>query len=338
MNTSSSNATASNSSSLRVYKTETGVETLLESVPVADIGKGEVLIRVEYSGINYKDALAVTGKGQIMKNFPLIAGIDLAGEVVESGDIDFKVGDKVLANGSGLGEVHDGGLSQYARIPAKWTIPLPAGLTTREAMIIGTAGFTAAMALYRMEVNGQNPAMGPVVVTGASGGVGSFAVNILANQGYQVIAVSGRDSQFERLTALGARDVKTIEQLNLGTSPLQKAQFGGAIDNIGGNLLSQLIASTTLWGNVASIGLADSPKLNAAVFPFILRGVSLLGISSTNCPMIMRKALWERLGDDLKPTQLESFIFDEVGLDKVVYCAEELLNRQRHGRTIVNCN
>ena len=322
--------------SLRVYKTTSGIETRLESIPVPEIDQGEVLIRVEYSGINYKDALAVTGKGLIIRNFPLIAGIDLAGEVVESKDDTFKPGDKVLANGSGLGEVHDGGLSQYARIPAEWTIPLPQGLSTREAMIIGTAGFTAALALYRMEVNGQNPALGPIVVTGASGGVGSFAVNILANQGYEVIAVSGRESQIARLKMLGARQVVSAEALNLSDSPLQKVRFGGVIDNLGGKLLSQLIASTQLWGNVASIGLAESAEFNAAVFPFILRGVSLLGVSSANCPMILRKALWDRLGDDLKPTHMDSFVFEEIALDTVVDCSEQLIARKRHGRTLVS--
>ena len=320
---------------LRVHKIEKVTETRLEQVDVAEIGSGEVLIKVEYSSLNYKDALAVTGQSPIVRKFPLVAGIDLAGEVVESTDAEFKPGDKVLANGSGLGEELDGGYSEYARLPAALTIHLPESLSTKDAMTLGTAGFTAALALYRMEVNGQNPALGPIVVTGASGGVGSFAVNILSQKGYQVIAVSGREEQHQRLFDLGASEVVTAEQLALSNSPLQAVKYGGAIDNIGGELLAQLIASTHLWGNVASIGLAAGSDLNTAVFPFILRGVSLLGVSSANCPMELRRALWERLGDDLKPGKIEQIVTNEISLSEVVPTASQLLARACYGRTVV---
>jgi NADPH2:quinone reductase len=320
---------------LRVHKIEKSTETRLELVDVAKIGSGEVLIKVEYSSLNYKDALAVTGQSPIVRKFPLVAGIDLAGEVVESKDPSFKPGDKVLANGSGLGEEHDGGFSEYARLPAALTIHLPETLSTKDAMTLGTAGFTAALALYRMEVNGQNPALGPIVVTGASGGVGSFAVNILAQNGYQVIAVSGREEQHQRLFDLGAAEVLTAAQLELSNSPLQGIKYGGAIDNVGGELLAQLIASTNLWGNVTSIGLAAGSDLNTAVFPFILRGVSLLGVSSANCPMELRRALWQRLGDDLKPSKLAEIISNEISLSEVVPTARQLLGRNCYGRTVV---
>jgi NADPH2:quinone reductase len=320
---------------LRVHKQDKTVESRIEEIDVSNIGAGEVLIKVEYSGLNYKDALAVTGTSPIIRKYPLIAGIDLSGEVVESSDAAFKPGDKVLANGCGIGEEHDGGFSEYARLPAEWTIPLSAGLTTKQAMTLGTARFTAALAIYRMEVNGQNPDLGPVVVTGASGGVGSFAVNMLSKNGYQVIAVSGREQQHQRLKELGANEVVTAEQLQLSSSPLQKMRFGGGIDNVGGELLAKIIASTNLWGNVASIGVAGGTDLNAAVFPFILRGVSLLGVSSANCPIELRRALWERLGDDLKPDDNSFVESDEIGLEGIVSAAGELLGRKRFGRTIV---
>ncbi len=320
---------------LRVHKIEKIIETRQELVEVDEIGSGEVLIKVEYSGLNYKDALAITGQSPIIRRFPLVAGIDLAGEVIESSDPEFKPGDKVLANGSGLGEEHDGGYSEYARLPAALTIHLPKALTTKDAMTLGTAGFTAALALYRMEVNGQNPALGPIVVTGASGGVGSFAVNILSQKGYRVIAVSGRPQHHQRLIELGAAEVVTAEQLELSQSPLQGVKFGGAIDNIGGELLPKLLAATNLWGNVASIGVAAGAEFDAAVFPFILRGVSLLGVSSANCPIELRRALWERLGDDLKPSQLTNILSSEITLGEIMSTAKNLLQRNCYGRTIV---
>ncbi len=323
---------------LRIFKnskSKAGIESRIEQLKVDDLSQGEVLIKVVYSGLNYKDALAVSGYGKIIRQYPLNAGIDMAGEVMESTVPMFKPGDKVIANGSGFGEGLDGGFSEYARLPAELTIPLPHGLSLKEAMIIGTAGFTAVLALHRMEVNGQNPGLGPIVVTGASGGVGSFAVDILSKKGYQIIAVSGREQFHPLLKSLGAKEVVKQEQLGLSALPIDAVRFGGVIDNVGGKLLSQLIATTQLWGNIAAIGLAASQDLNTAVFPFILRGVSLLGVSSANCPMPLRKALWERLGADLKPDHLQKIHTETVSLDDILAASLEMLQRKRHGRTII---
>ncbi|WP_444994211.1 YhdH/YhfP family quinone oxidoreductase [Aliikangiella sp. IMCC44359] len=318
---------------------ENGAQTThrIEKMSIESLSKGEVLINVCYSGINYKDALAATGRGQILKHFPLNVGIDLAGEVESSTDPRFEVGDKVLVNGCGLGEKHDGGLAEKARVPANWVMPVPDGLTMRECMILGTAGFTAALAIHRMAVNGQSVDKGPIVVTGASGGVGSFAVNILSNLGYDVTAVSGREELFDYLTELGATQVCSADELGLGSKPLEKARFGGVIDNVGGNLLSQLIAHTNLWGNVACIGLADNHKLDTTVFPLILRGVSLLGVSSTNCTMPLRKEIWSRMGKELKPNKFGTILTQEVKLREVSCVFDQLLDRKKHGRILVDC-
>jgi NADPH2:quinone reductase len=326
----------------RIYQTilEDGkkqVDHRLESIALEQLCAGDVVIKVHYSGVNYKDALAATGKGAILKSFPLNGGIDLAGVVESSTDSNFTVGQEVLVNGCGLGEVHDGGLAQYARIPSDWVMPVPSGLSMKECMILGTAGFTAALAIHRMLENGQSPDKGPIVVSGASGGVGSNAVSMLSGLGYETIAVSGRRQFDEYLTSLGANKVCSVEQLGLSQRPLDKALFGGAIDNVGGALLGGILAHTNLWGNVASIGLADTHQLDTTVFPFILRGVSLLGVSSTNCPMPLRRAIWVRLGKDLKPKHLDKILTEEVPLKEVSVVFNELLNRQRFGRTIVNC-
>lgn len=326
----------------RIYKqeNENGDKVVfhrLEQVALESLCDGEVVVRVHYSGVNYKDALAATGKGAILKKFPLNGGIDFTGIVESSTDERYKKGQAVLVNGCGLGEVHDGGLSEYARVPADWIIPIPDGLTMKECMILGTAGFTAGLAIHRMLVNGQTPDKGPIVITGASGGVGSNAISMLTGLGYQTIAVSGRREFFEYLSSLGADKVCSVEELNLSNRPLDKGIFGGAVDSVGGNLLSQILAHTNLWGNVASIGLADTHEYNSTVFPMILRGVSLLGVSSTNCPMALRTEIWHRLGADLKPQHLDKILTEEVKLKDVSAVFEELLNRKRYGRTIVNC-
>ncbi|MEE4244778.1 MAG: YhdH/YhfP family quinone oxidoreductase [Kangiellaceae bacterium] len=321
----------------RVFNEDGRVGHKLTNMSVDELTAGDVLIRVEYSSINYKDALAASGRGKIMKAFPLNAGIDLAGEVVSCQDGSFSAGDKVVVNGCGIGEQFDGGLAQYARVNKDFVMAMPQGLDARLAMALGTAGFTAALALHRMQENNQTTDKGPIVVTGASGGVGSIAVNLLASQGYQVIAVSGRAEHYDFLKQLGADEVVSVEQLNLGSKPLEKGRFGGVIDNVGGQLLSQLIAHVNLWGNVASIGLASSHQLDTTVFPLILRGVSLLGVSSTNCPMTLRKAIWQRLGADLKPTGLESIITDEVALANISPVFEQILERKRYGRVIIKC-
>ncbi len=321
----------------RVFENDGNVEHQLTEMSLDELTAGEVVIRVHYSSVNYKDALGATGRGKILKQFPLNAGIDLAGEVVSSESPDFKPGDKVLVNGCGIGEQFDGGLAEYARVKAEFVIPMPDGLDAKLAMALGTAGFTAALALHRMQENHQTPDKGPIVVTGASGGVGSIAVNILSSQGYEVIAVSGRESYYDFLRSLGANEVVSIDELNLGGKPLEKGRFGGVIDNVGGDLLAKLIAHVNLWGNVASIGLADSHLLSTTVFPYILRGVSVLGVSSTNCPMSLRKDIWKRLGADLKPNALEKIITDEVALKDVSPVFTDILDRKRYGRVVINC-
>ncbi len=326
----------------RVYKEtdSNGVKSTqhrIEAMQLEDLSSGDLVVRVHYSGVNYKDALAATGRGAILKRFPLNAGIDLAGVIESSNDPQFGIGQKILVNGCGLGETQDGGLAEFARIPSDWAIPLPQGLTLKQAMTIGTAGFTAGLAIHRMLSNGQNIEQGPIVVTGASGGVGSMAISILSTLGFDSIAVSGRQDFYQYLTDLGANRVCSAEQLALSERPLDKVNFGGAIDNVGGQLLSQILAHTQLWGNVASIGLADTHQFNSSVFPMILRGVSLLGVSSTNCPMPLRKEIWNRLATDLKPKSLDKILSEEVKLKDVGKVFNDLLDRKRYGRTIVKC-
>ncbi len=321
----------------RVFEEDGRVAPRVVEMETDALSAGEVVVRVQWSGINYKDALALTGRGKILRRFPLNAGIDAAGVVESSTDARFRPGQPVLANGMGLGEAHDGGLAQRLRLPADWVVPLPAGLTTREAMALGTAGFTAALALHRMELNGQRPEMGAIVVTGATGGVGSVAVSMLAGRGYRVVAVSGRREHREYLLRLGAAEVCTPDELQLGNRPLEAARFGGAIDNVGGPLLAGLTRHVGLWGQIACIGMAASGELSTTVFPLILRGVSLLGVSSANCPMPLRTEVWNRLGAELKPSGLDAIVHEVVGLDEVVDRALRLVDWRSLGRTVVDC-
>jgi acrylyl-CoA reductase (NADPH) len=321
----------------RVFRESQGVTARLTEIREGDLTPGEVVIRAEWSGINFKDALGVTGRAPIFKRFPIDAGIDVSGRVVSSSDGRYREGDAVLVNGMGLGETQDGGFAQIVRVPAEWVVPLPAGLDLREAMALGTAGFTAALALHRMEVNGQSPEQGPVVVTGATGGVGSAAVSMLVGRGYQVVAVSGRPAHEGYLRELGADEVKTPEQLDLGPRPLEAARFGGAIDNVGGSMLSGLIRSTRPWGNIAAVGNAAGQDFDGTVFPFILRGVSLLGASSANCPMPLRTRIWNRLGGDLKPAALDRIVSREVPLADVIEACGSLMARTSLGRVLVDC-
>ncbi|MBK5937426.1 MAG: YhdH/YhfP family quinone oxidoreductase [Halorhodospira halophila] len=301
----------------------------------ADLPAGDVLVRVAYSSVNYKDALALTGQGKILRRFPITPGIDAAGVVVESDSDDVKVGAQVLITGCGLGEVHDGGFAEYVRIPADWVVPLPGGLTPRQAMALGTAGFTAALALIRMEAAGQTPALGDVLVTGASGGVGSIAVDLFSNAGYRVVAVSGKKDAASYLHALGAAEVVSPEAIGLSERPLDRARFAGVVDNVGGPLLAGLLPQVEEYGNVASIGLAGGVKLETTVMPWILRGVSMLGVSSANCPRPLRLESWRRLGEDLRPQDPEGFVTREVELDGLRDAAEAMLARQVTGRTLV---
>ena len=319
----------------RIREDDDGYRAGVEQVTLAELSEGEVVVRVAWSGINYKDALAGTGKGKILRRFPLNGGIDVAGVVVASDSDEFEPGDLVLANGSGLSETRDGGFSEYIRLPASIVVPLPAGLSLREAMGLGTAGFTAAMSLWRMEANGQRPEMGPVVVTGASGGVGAVAIDLLTAAGYEVHAITGKVEHFDWLERLGATQCISRHDLHWGQRPLEQATWAGCIDSVGGDMLAGLTRVIEPWGNIACCGMAGGHGLHTTVFPMILRGVSLLGISSANCPIGTRRMLWERLGSDWKPPHLDEIVRREVELDGMPAVVEELLAGGAIGRSVV---
>ena len=290
---------------LRIHRDDGRIEPRFEQLTLDQLAAGEVVIRVAYSTINYKDALAATGAGPILRRFPLVGGIDLSGEVVSSEDSRYQPGQKVLVTGCGLSETHDGGYSEYARVRGDWVIPLPPGLDERAAMQLGTAGFTAALAIHRMEQNGQAPGNGPVLVTGATGGVGSLAVNMLAGRGYEVAALTGKPDAADYLREIGVARVLPRQEVEFGSRPLEKALWAGAVDNLGGETLAWLTRTVDFWGNIASIGLAAGPELHTTVMPFILRGVNLLGINSVETPRALRLAVWERIASDLKPAALD---------------------------------
>jgi acrylyl-CoA reductase (NADPH) len=318
----------------RIHDDADGHRAGVEDVAIDELSPGQVVIRAAYSSVNYKDALAGTGKGKILRRFPLIGGIDVAGHVVASDDGAFREGDAVLVTGCGLSETRDGGYSQFARLESKWAIPLPDGLTLREAMILGTAGFTAGLALHRMLDNRQTPELGPLCVTGATGGVGSLAVDILSRAGFEVHAVSGKPEHSEYLRSLGATQVLPRDALST-SRPMETARFGGGLDNVGGPMLSSLLAQTAADGNVASAGLAASPVLDATVMPFIIRGVSLLGVASAGTPRPIREAVWQRLANDWKPSHLDRICTDEVGLHGLPDVFARMLGGRSLGRTLV---
>lgn len=319
----------------RIHNDANGYRAKLESITLADLNPGEVTIKTAYSSINYKDALAGTGKGKILRQFPLVGGIDVAGHVVESTDPRFKEGDPVLCTGSGLSETRDGGYSEYARLQADWTIPLPDGLSLEESMILGTAGFTAALALYRMECNGQKPNMGPVVVTGATGGVGMLAIDILSQAGYEAHAITGKFDQLDFLTSIGARQVIARNELHWGQRPLENALWAGAIDNVGDEMLAGLTRVIHPYGNIASCGLAGGHALATTVMPFIIRGVSLLGIASSGTARDIRDQVWARLSRPWKPARLDRIRTREAGLDDLEEVFPLMLAGKSFGRTLV---
>jgi NADPH2:quinone reductase len=320
----------------RIHKESGVVAAGIETVALDELSPGEVVIRVHFSSVNYKDALAATGRGKILRRFPLIGGIDLAGVVTASVDDRFQPGDEVLVSGCGLGESHDGGFSEVARVPADWVVPLPAGLSLFDAMGLGTAGFTAALAIDRLEQNGQQPSTGPVLVTGASGGVGSVAIDLLAARGYEVVALTRKVGAATYLERLGATSVMHYDALVCDARPLHSAQWGGAIDNIGGRVLAGLLSSTRPWGNIASIGMAGGSECHTTVMPFILRAVSVLGISAANCPMERRIRVWQRLVSDLRPVHLQQIISGVIGLDDLPAVLERLLQGEHQGRFVVS--
>jgi NADPH2:quinone reductase len=307
----------------------------LTRMSLEDLTEGDVVIKVSHSTINYKDALAATGAGKILRRYPLNGGIDLAGEIVSSDDPELPAGLPVLINGCGLGETVDGGYSEYARVAGGSVVPIPDGMTAFEAMQIGTAGYTAALAIHRMEQNGQLPDNGPVVVTGATGGVGSLAIDMLAARGYEAVAVTGKAAETEYLESIGAASVLLRDAIDLGRRPMERAQWAGAIDNLGGDYLAWLTRTMSYGGNIASIGLASSPALSTTVLPFILRAVCLLGINSVDTPRDLRLAVWSRIGSDLRPRHLETIGNRTIGLDELPGAFQAYLDGTVTGRTVV---
>jgi acrylyl-CoA reductase (NADPH) len=321
---------------LVVEKSETGVAVTIKELPVADLPPGEVTIRVAYSTVNYKDGLALTPNGRILRSYPMVPGIDLAGEVIASDDPRFKVGDAALITGYDLGVAHPGGFAELARVPAAWVVKIPNGLTAREAMAIGTAGFTAALSIHRLEQNGLAPGNGPVVVSGATGGVGSTAVAMLAGLGYTVAAGTGKTEAHDFLRGLGASEILTREELATPSDrPLERERWAGGVDPVGGETTAALLRATKYGGAVAVSGLTGGTAVQTTVLPFILRGISLLGIDSVMCPMPLREQLWQRLATDLKPRGLSESIAHEIALADVPAAGATILKGGMTGRSVV---
>lgn len=318
----------------RIHDDTQGYRSGVERIALDALSPGEVVIRAAYSSVNFKDALAGTGQGKILRRFPLNGGIDVAGHVVQSTAPEFREGDAVLVTGCGLSETRDGGYSEYARLESRWAIPLPAGLSLREAMILGTAGFTAALALYRLLDNRQHPGLGPLAVTGATGGVGSLATAIFRRAGFEVHAISGKPEHVDYLKSLGASEVLGRDALAT-TRPMDSVRFGGGLDNVGGGMLASLLAQTAPYGNVASAGLAASPELPATVMPFIIRGVSLLGIASAGTERKIRDEIWQHLASDWKPAGLEAICTETVDLAGLPAVFARMLAGRSLGRTLV---
>ncbi len=311
------------------------VVSVITQMDESRLDAGEVTIRVAYSSVNYKDALAATGAGKIIRRFPCIGGIDLSGVVIKSADPRFKVGDPVIATSFDIGVAHHGGYAEIARVPADWVVPLPAGLSLYEAMALGTAGFTAALAIVRMEENRLTPAKGSVIVTGATGGVGSLAVDMLAKIGYHVVALTGKESEAGYLRSLGAAEVLVRQSIDLSKiRPLDKGRWAGAVDNLGGDILAWIASTMEQGGTIASIGLAASMKLNTTVAPFILRGVSLLGIDSGYIREPYRRDVWQRLASDLRPPHLES-MSRKIAFEELPATFTEYVAGRAKGRVVV---
>ncbi|HKT80198.1 MAG TPA: oxidoreductase [Vicinamibacterales bacterium] len=319
---------------LRIFNDNNTISSRFVQTSLDELSPGDVVIDAEYSSVNYKDALAATGAGKILRKFPLIGGIDVAGTVESSSDSRFRTGDKVVVTGFDLGVAHDGGYSEKVRVPADWIVPLPSGLSTFDAMAIGTAGFTAALSIVEMERNGLTPSRGPVIVTGATGGVGSIGVACLAARGYKVTALTRKDSEHDYLRSLGAADILSAGTLQMGTKPLEKTTWAGAIDPVGGDTLAWLTRTMMQGGTIASSGLTGGVELHTTVMPFILRGVKLLGIDSVACPMDVRTEVWRRLGTDLKPAGLKS-IATEIPFQGLPDAFATLLKGGARGRQVV---
>jgi len=322
---------------LVIEKDDAGYRAGVKDVDDSVLPPGEVTVRVEYSTVNYKDGLAITGKGPVVRKFPLHAGIDFAGVVEASDDARFKPGERVLLNGWGVGESHSGGLAQKACVKADWLVPLPAGLTTKQAMAIGTAGYTAMLSVMALERHGVRPESGDILVTGASGGVGSVAIAVLAKLGYRVVASTGRPQEAAYLRGLGAADIIARDELSAPGKPLAKERWAGVVDSVGSHTLANACAGTRYGGAVAACGLAQGMDFPASVAPFILRGITLYGIDSVNAPQAVRCSAWQRLARDLDLAKLEA-ITHEITLAGALQAAVDILAGRIRGRVVVNVN
>ena len=319
---------------IRIDKADKGTTAALTQFDEADLMEGDVTVHVEWSTLNYKDGLAVTGKAPVVRRFPMIAGIDFAGTVEQSSHPKWKPGDKVICTGWGMGETHLGAYAEKARVKGDWLVALPQGLSAREAMAVGTAGFTAMLAILALEKHGLSPQSGPVVVTGAAGGVGSVATAVLSKLGYHVIASTGRMSEADYLKGLGASEVIDRNELSAPTKPLGKERWAGGVDSVGSTTLANLLSMTKYGGAIAACGLAAGMDLPSSVAPFILRGVCLLGIESVMCPLGPREAAWKRLAEDLDRRKL-SELTSEIGLDQVIGMGANILAGSVRGRIVV---
>jgi acrylyl-CoA reductase (NADPH) len=322
----------------RIHEADGKTRAGFEQAHLEDLDVGEVVVKVAYSSVNYKDALAATGAGKVIRRFPCVGGIDLAGTVVESSDARFAKGDAVIATSFDLGVSHDGGYAEYARIPADWLVRAPRGISLKHAMVIGTAGYTAALGVARMEHNGLAPQNGPVVVNGATGGVGSVAIDILAQRGYRVTALTGKDSEADYLRRIGASEVMLRSSIDVAKiRPLDKALWAGGVDNLGGDTLAWMLSTMQQSATVASIGLAANHAWKASVMPFILRGVSLLGIDSGYTPNPQRQQIWDRLADDLKPAHLDDMV-RVIPFSQLPDVFQDFLDARVRGRIVVDIN
>ncbi|WP_316229197.1 MDR family oxidoreductase [Bradyrhizobium sp. SZCCHNR1070] len=319
---------------IRIDKADKGTTAALTQFDEAELMDGDVTVRVEWSTLNYKDGLALTGKAPVVRRFPMIAGIDFAGTVEQSSHPQWKPGDRVICTGWGMGETHLGAYAEKARVKGDWLVALPDGLSAREAMAIGTAGFTAMLAVIALEKHDLTPDRGPVVVTGAAGGVGSVAIAVLAKLGYHVIASTGRSAEADYLKSLGAAEVIDRNELSAPAKPLGKERWAGGIDSVGSNTLANLLSMTKYGGAIAACGLAAGMDLPTSVAPFILRGVSLVGIDSVMCPQLARQAAWKRLASDLDRGKLTE-ITHEIGFDQVIEAGARILAGQIRGRLVV---
>ena len=321
-------------SAFRVFDEGGAISGRVVDVSLDELSAGDVVIEAAYSSVNYKDALAGTGTGKIMRRFPMVGGIDVSGRVASSEDPRFTVGDQVLVTGYDLGVAHDGGFAQFVRVPGEWVVPLPEGLSLLDAMAIGTAGFTAALSVLELERSGVSPSNGPVIVTGSTGGVGSMAVQLLAARGYAVTALTGKDAEHDFLRRLGASDVISRHTLQMGTRPLEKATWAGAVDAVGGETLAWLTRTMLYNGAIAASGLTGGTDLHTTVMPFILRGTKLLGIDSSMCPMATRLDVWRLLATTQWPAGLETMT-QQITLEELPMAFETLMRGGARGRFVV---